>query len=197
MPTLTILCGLPGSGKSTWAKNNRKENEFIVNYDSLRSMLHGGEYVVGSKVEKLIKNMTRDMIVAMLMNGFDVIVDNTNLSKHTRQFFINIKLNFPTTLKLVGRFWFGTPEQCLANRMNDDKGQDKDIWRKVIFDMYKRYDGPKGEAFDEIIFHDVETYSYSYNSEWVKKLRDLAMKEGIMILTHPRALKECTVCEKD
>lgn len=42
MTTLTILRGLPGSGKSTWARKHVDSNTVIVSLDGLREMMAGG-----------------------------------------------------------------------------------------------------------------------------------------------------------
>lgn len=36
MKTLFVMVGVPGSGKSTWIKNNKKENEIVISTDELR-----------------------------------------------------------------------------------------------------------------------------------------------------------------
>ena len=42
-PTLFCLCGLPASGKSTYAKElSKKENATIYSSDAIREELYGG-----------------------------------------------------------------------------------------------------------------------------------------------------------
>ena len=78
MPKVIILQGLPGSGKSTWAKeqcslDNRTKR---ITKDDLRAML-GGDYSKG--LENLVK-ATRDFIIkqAMMLGYETIIIDDTN-----------------------------------------------------------------------------------------------------------------------
>lgn len=64
--------GLPGSGKSTWAKTQKA---FRVNKDDLRQKLHGG--VWSGKNEKQII-IERDTLIRMNLPFTDVICDDTN-----------------------------------------------------------------------------------------------------------------------
>lgn len=75
MPTLTITRGLPGSGKTTWAKAQRGVR---VNRDDLRRMLHGGHLGEGW-AEKQVTVAHRAQVEALLKAGADVICDDTNL----------------------------------------------------------------------------------------------------------------------
>lgn len=70
-----IICrGLPGSGKSTWAKS--VPNATRVNRDDLRELMHGG---VWSKSNEKLVVIARDAIIrATLRAGGTVIVDDTN-----------------------------------------------------------------------------------------------------------------------
>lgn len=56
MKTLTLTKGLPGSGKTTWAKEEQKKDSNLVrvNKDELRSMLHNSVHSKGSKVRDKI-----------------------------------------------------------------------------------------------------------------------------------------------
>jgi len=74
MITLTLTKGLPASGKSTWAKEQKAKR---VNKDDLRDMIDNG--VWGKANEKAILEV-RDLIIEhYLVNGSSVIVDDTNL----------------------------------------------------------------------------------------------------------------------
>ena len=43
MNKLTLLIGIPGSGKTTYANKNKKENEIILSSDTIRQELFGNE----------------------------------------------------------------------------------------------------------------------------------------------------------
>ncbi len=81
---IIVLQGIPGSGKSTWARSYIKEKGsdkvVIVNRDSIRSSL--GDYWV-QKREPLVTELEKAMIEISLDFGYDVIIDATNLNPHT------------------------------------------------------------------------------------------------------------------
>ncbi len=77
---ITILVGLPGSGKSTWAKEqvNSSEGKIKrVNKDDLRTMLGQEKYSKGN--ENLVLALRDEVIQVALTYGYDVVVDDTNL----------------------------------------------------------------------------------------------------------------------
>lgn len=81
MPKLTVLRGIPASGKSTWAVKYAKENPLttvVVNRDALRNMC--GTYWVAQR-EPLIKEMEDTLVTIALESGYNVIVDATNLNQ--------------------------------------------------------------------------------------------------------------------
>lgn len=84
MNKLIMTKGLPASGKSTWAKEvlAKEPGKWKrVNKDDLRAMLDNGKW--SKRNEKFVLEM-RDTIVTMaLLQGYSVIVDDTNLApKH-------------------------------------------------------------------------------------------------------------------
>lgn len=83
-PNLYVLCGVSGSGKSTWATDFVSENKDIVRVsrDSYRDMLKGAgkhQGILSSKEESYITDLQNDAILYLLSNGKSVIVDDTNL----------------------------------------------------------------------------------------------------------------------
>lgn len=76
MTKLIITQGLPGSGKTTWA---RKQKAWRVNRDDLRAMVlptwpHGDNLH-----ELLLTDIQHNTVGTLLHFGLDVIVDDTNL----------------------------------------------------------------------------------------------------------------------
>jgi len=82
MKIITILRGLPASGKSTYAKELVKANPGMykrINRDDMREMLDG--YHFSKSNEKFVKRLRDWLIMEALRDGKHVIVDDTNLSQ--------------------------------------------------------------------------------------------------------------------
>ena len=76
-----LMRGLPGSGKSTYAKKLVEENPNAykrINRDDLRMMFDNGIVTKGN--EKFAKQVRDILIIKALEDGKHVIVDDTNLS---------------------------------------------------------------------------------------------------------------------
>lgn len=83
MKKVIILRGLPGSGKSTYARQLLAETPGAykrINRDDLRAMLDNGHWSKGN--EKFVKQVRDLLIITALSEGKHVIVDDTNLALH-------------------------------------------------------------------------------------------------------------------
>lgn len=81
-PTFVWTRGLPGSGKTTYARNWVAQNptrRARVNQDDLRAMLHNSAYH-GAATQTVVKLARRSLVRRLLLNGQDVICDDCNLS---------------------------------------------------------------------------------------------------------------------
>ena len=90
MPSrLYILCGLPASGKSTFAWNFTKSNDIrYVSRDEIRfSMVKENEEYFSHEKEVFRKFV--GIIAQTLVDGFDVIADATHLNPPSRNKLIN------------------------------------------------------------------------------------------------------------
>jgi predicted kinase len=81
MKQVIMMRGLPGSGKSTYAKQlvaSAPNTYKRINRDDLRAMFDNGHWTQGN--EKFVKRVRDVLIIKALEEGKHVIVDDTNLS---------------------------------------------------------------------------------------------------------------------
>lgn len=86
MPNVTILRGLPGSGKSTYALELARTTDTVrVNRDDLRKSMYSGEGILPVDKEEMITRVQQSVAVHAIRAGRDVVVDDTNLrAKYVR-----------------------------------------------------------------------------------------------------------------
>ncbi len=75
---IIAMQGVPGSGKTTWAKEHTSKinGDFLrVSRDDIRRMIHGQAYV--PYYEGLVKQLRDNLIHELLMSNWTVIVDET------------------------------------------------------------------------------------------------------------------------
>jgi predicted kinase len=83
-PTVYILCGVPGCGKSYFAKNFVNSNRAWVSRDFFRFHLISDQEDYFSHEKETFKAYT-DEIIKQLKNGMDVIADATHLNFRSRK----------------------------------------------------------------------------------------------------------------
>lgn len=90
MKFLVVLSGIPGSGKSTWIKENNLD-EFTLSTDKIRTLLssyvidENGNRIINQKVSKRTFSLLNELIETRMSFGQLVIIDAT----HTRQSYFN------------------------------------------------------------------------------------------------------------
>lgn len=130
---MVLMCrGLPGSGKSTFAKELIDESQGRykrVSKDDLRAMIDNSHY---SKVsEKMIQQIQDELILKYLANGYSVIIDNTNFGweEHFEKL-VEDEATFD-----IQDFTHIPIEECIAN----DLKRSNSVGSKVILDMASKY----------------------------------------------------------
>jgi predicted kinase len=85
-PELIMMVGIAGSGKSTLAKRwvNEARGDLVrVNRDNLRAMLFV-DVPWSGRLEEIARNIEREAVRIALIQGKNVVIDNTNCVRRTR-----------------------------------------------------------------------------------------------------------------
>lgn len=161
---ITLMCGLPGSGKSTIAREFaiKEENTFIVNGDQIREMLYGN-YNYKEEDEGVIENIINSSIRIVMCEGKNIIIDeckNTLTSKHRKKLIEDLKNMIDDVAYCVGlhldvdyRIIYCSNDNSLENRLKDNRGLSQSIWIKVFSDMKEIIEIPEKEVYAKWFYH--------------------------------------------
>lgn len=145
-----LLCGIIGSGKSTWAKKKAiEDNIIIVNRDSIRKMIKG-EYIFDLKYEAFIRSACYDIVTTAIDYGFNIIIDETNITKIKRKEWldlIDIAAQDRGIEIKISLLHFIEIQKNVDNRMNDPRGLSREEWQSVYEDMIANFQNP---SLDEL-----------------------------------------------
>jgi predicted kinase len=147
-----LLVGLIGSGKSTWAKNKAKDGKIvIINRDAIREMIKG-EYVFHTDYEPFVKAACYDLVTTALDYGFDIIIDETNISRPKRLAWLDLIYIASQDRQVEAKIivvYFTEKEKNVENRMTAPKGQSREIWKTVYQKMLDNFEEPTLGEFPE------------------------------------------------
>lgn len=159
MARLNIMIGIPGSGKTKYAKINLlNENTVYLSSDDIRVDMFGFEDQTHNA--EVFERMKRETLTA-LQNGFDVVYDATNLNKKRRSNIINQAKIYGAE---VNAYLCCTPINIILER-NLTRQERQIPWDKLI-QMIQSIEPPMYyEGFDNIYLIDGGMYNdiYDYN----------------------------------
>lgn len=134
-PTFTMMVGLPGSGKSTYARElAERTNAEICSSDAIREELTGdiNSQTSNEEVFKLLHKRIKEH----LANGKSVIYDATNINSKRRRAFLSELKNIPCYKDCV---IIAVPfEECCKR----NESRERTIPTEVIERMYKNWNTP-------------------------------------------------------
>ena len=146
--TLTIMCGLPASGKSTWAEINKKSNVDIVCPDTIRKEVFGHQFY--RDAEPWIWAYAESMTKLLLAQNRNVVIDATNLTYYSRNKWLSIANHYGAVTELV--LFRISKETCLKRNSKREKG--KRVPQKIIksfSSVFMEPDGIERNMYDKII----------------------------------------------
>lgn len=143
--SLTILIGLPRSGKSTWAKQNAGD-AVIISSDWIRENILGESYSYADSANAIVWTIMDAAVRIVLGQGKAVVLDGVNLTKATRSYYVSIARKLGAKITMVVLY---TPiEECL--RRNADPSTKKLPDEKIVA-MAKTIEWPDKDEYDEYI----------------------------------------------
>ena len=130
---ITLLIGIPGSGKSTWAKEFIKNNpNYIrINRDSYRLMMQYSQFL-DYRGEKLITEMVNSDIDLALKAGYNIILDQTNCKAKYLNEFVN-------KYKDIVNIEFKVFDIDVNTAIKRDKNREAMVGEEVIRRIYSDY----------------------------------------------------------
>lgn len=155
-----LLCGCPGSGKTTFARERiAKYGGYHISRDMIRFAIldkYGGDYF--SHEDEVI-NTFYDNINELLDSDeecMDIYVDATHLTRAAR---LNVLNKIHKDNAYLIAVWFDVPLELCLYRNNQRTGRAK-VPAKTIGDMFNRYSKPSKYDFDEVWRVDAEGKEY-------------------------------------
>lgn len=152
MANLTLVCGLPGSGKSTFlSKFEHNKNCKIISRDKIRfSLLQEGESYFSHEEE--VCKILWDKINESLAADKNTYVDQTSLTPDSRSYLLK---HITTHYELCNIIWFNIPINICLERNENRNGTKAYVPRGVIRRMAAQMIPPSyKETFDNIFIYD-------------------------------------------
>ncbi len=85
---LKIVCGIPGSGKSTWIKDHKRVKDIVISLDDIRKNIFGTQFFKPS--EPWVIAIAKSMVMMLQNQNKDLIIDSTNYNSSMRKTWINL-----------------------------------------------------------------------------------------------------------
>ena len=140
MSKLVIMRGLPGSGKSTWAKawvNEDPINRVRLNWDDMRNMM-GPYWIPERENTGILKELREKFLKHMMERNWDIVCDNMNLNSKEIEFYKNIVKEFNEdghSYTIEFKDFFIPVEECIRR----DAMRANPIGEKTIKSLFHKY----------------------------------------------------------
>lgn len=143
--TLTLCRGLPGSGKTLWAKEQvrRSYGDIVrVSRDDLRMAFYGVYVLAGpdkNREENLLTKLQLDAVRGFLVSKKDVIVDDTNLSPRSVEAFYALACEFEGAVQIRFQDFEISIKECIRRDDERKKAGDRHVGASIIKEISDRH----------------------------------------------------------
>ena len=165
MPKLFLMmgCPWPGSGKTTWCKNNVPKNAVYISRDEIRFNIIKDEDSYFSK-EKIVYDIFINKINEALESGLDVYADQTSLNTGSRKKLIDTLNKRPDEINVI---YIERPLSTILEYNSKRTGR-KLVPNDVIIKMYNSISKPTAK----------EGIDYLYIINKNDNIQKINLKEG-------------------
>lgn len=140
---LTILVGLPGSGKSTIASTKSSDTVWVSS-DNIRKQLYGDEAIQGNPSD--VFNRYYGQVEFALISNKDVICDATNITRMSRVKAIELGKKYGASIRCI--FINKDANTCIHQQQK----RERQVPISVILRMAHNLEEPTySEGFNEIV----------------------------------------------
>lgn len=155
MNKLYMMCGIPGSGKSTFAKEMMAEGDVYVSRDDIRFSLVAPDADYFSQEKKVFTEFVYRIVMA-LKEDKNVWADATHISVPSRAKLLNAITEQVEIDNLIV-YYVGTPLDVAIERNEKRKGTRSYVPPEAIIKMHEKFAPPeigeiKAHEYDDIIF---------------------------------------------
>jgi len=134
-----VLRGLPASGKTTFARKFcKKTGAKRINKDDLRAMLDDGKYSLEN--ETLVLKARNFLAAVILHEGFDVVIDDTNLNPRHLEGLQELAEEVGAELLVMDM------DVSLDECIRRDSLREKPVGEQAIREMHQKHLAPKGNG---------------------------------------------------
>ncbi len=138
--TVTVMSGLPGSGKSTWVAEHAADLP-IVELDAVRRELG----IAPSQPQGKVIDVARGRARELLRKDQPFVWDATNLSRTLRKSIVGLALDYGARVRLV---YVEAPADELMGR---NEARDDAVPRNVLTRMMRRWEPPDRTEAHEVV----------------------------------------------
>jgi predicted kinase len=142
-PMLTMMVGLPRSGKTTYVNAHFKGSDPILCADQLRYLVYGQRF--WGDGEELMWSIHKKVLTMLLEQGIDVVIDETNTTEARRQPLIKLARKYGYSVRAIV---ISTPaDVCIARA----KAENDTVIIPVIERMEAQYEPIVDEDYDWVV----------------------------------------------
>lgn len=148
-----IMCGIPGSGKSTFCEEYKRVHPYlkVISRDEIRfSLLKEGDNYF-TKEDEVLDKFYSDIRKA-LEDGFDVIADATHITEKARAATLSVVKDIIEEHNILTKVFWKDIDLATALARNEKREGLAKVPRGVIRRMFYQMKAPSSaEGFDSII----------------------------------------------